>query len=75
MSENVIQAIDGIVVDVGGSCELLSALMRMHEAYADERARFRLPDDLSSEYMSLQIRLVSEIEKSMEQLEKIAKDL
>lgn len=73
--KNIMNQLDGIVIDVGASCELLSALLRMHEAYTDGRARYRLPDDLSSEYISLQIRLISEIEKAMEQLEKVTKDL
>lgn len=73
--QNIVNQLDGIVIDVGGACELLTALLRMHEEYVDARAHLKVPDNLSSEYSSLQIRLISEIEKAMEQLEEVAKEL
>lgn len=73
--KNIMNQLDGIVIDVGGSCELMSALIRMHGEYVDAMARFRRPDDLATEFDSMMIKLISEIEKAMEALEAVTKDL
>ena len=70
-TESAVREIDDILISVGGACELISALVHMHESYTDDRARLKLPDDMSSEFASMQYRLISEIETEMNHLEKV----
>lgn len=74
-TKNVSSEIDDVVITVGGACELLRAILIMHEDYADARRKLNLQDDISSEFYSLQYRFISEIETEMNKLEKVMDDL
>ena len=69
--KRVLDTLDDAVMSIGGDLELLHALLRMHEGYADGLRRLKLPDDTVSEFVSLVVRLLSDVKDSVDELEKL----
>lgn len=63
--------LDDIVLDVGADCELIHTTLRLFEDHAEAYKRINLPSNLTSDFVSLVVRFLADIEENVKKLEGI----
>ena len=71
-NKTIKSTLDDIALDVGGTLELIRAVLSLYESHAAAYRERGLPSDLTGEFVSLTVRLLSDIEGNVKQLEDLA---
>lgn len=63
--------LEDVALEIYGDLELIHAVLSLYESHATAFRERGLPSDLTGEFVSLTVRLLSDIESNTKELEKI----
>lgn len=70
--KNIKSALEEIALDVGGDLECVHTLLQLFESHCEAYRELNLPSDLTSDFVSLVVRFLVDIETNIKQLEDLA---